>query len=328
MRCLVTGATGFLGTNVVVELVKAGWQVRASGMHGSDTRYLDDLGVEIRLADITRPEEVDRLVRGCEVVFNIAGDTSFWKRTVERQRRINVDGAVNVARACVRNGVRRLVHTSSVDTLGYNPDGVTDETWTDFNFAGMGYHYAESKREGEHQVLAFGQQGLDVVVIYPGFLIGPWDYTLQAGRLFFDLRDGKMPLVPSGGASFAHAAEVARAHVAAARVSRPGEGYICAGINDSFRHLAAEIARIIGAKPPSLVAPRWLLVLYGMIAETTARFTGRPPAMNPGQARYMSIRAAYSSAKAERELAYRVAPLSEQVHDALTWYREHGLWTT
>ncbi|MEM7800176.1 MAG: NAD-dependent epimerase/dehydratase family protein, partial [Chloroflexota bacterium] len=94
-KCLVTGATGFVGTNLVHELVKTGWDVRASGMHGSVTKYIADLPIEIVLADITKSEEVDGIVEGCDVVFHVAGDTSFWRRHRERQAKINIDGTMN-----------------------------------------------------------------------------------------------------------------------------------------------------------------------------------------------------------------------------------------
>ena len=326
MKCLVTGATGFLGTNLVSELVKKGWQVRASGMHGSDISYLEPMGVEICLADVTNADEVDKIVAGVEVVFHVAGDTSFWKKLMARQRRINVGGAVNVAEACLRHGVKRMVHTSSVDTLGYNPNGVADESWELFNFANMGYPYAETKREGEKLVLAYNQRGLETVVIYPGFMIGPFDYTLQAGRLFYELRDGKVPAYPPGGGSFGHVTEVAKAHIAAAVDGRPGEGYICAGENTTFRAMMCKMAESIGAKPPGFTAPKSLFVLYGFLAETISNFTGKAPDMNPGQARYMSVHASYSSSKAEQELGYRVVPIERQIEDALNWYKENGLW--
>ena len=104
MKCLVTGATGFRGTNLVHELVNASWDVRASGMHGDDTKYITQLPIEVRMADINSSEEVNEIVKGCDIVFHVAGDTSFWKYYFDRQRRINVNGTVNIAEA---SGTRR-----------------------------------------------------------------------------------------------------------------------------------------------------------------------------------------------------------------------------
>ena len=325
-RALVTGATGFLGTNLVHQLVDGGWSVRAFGLPGSQTRYLEDLDVELCLGDITRRDEVARAVEGCEVVFHVAGDTSFWRRNYERQWRVNVQGAVNVAECCAAQGVRRLVHTSTIDALGHNPDGLADETWSCYSYAGWGYNYADSKREGEGRVRAVGErEGLEVVVLYPGSMLGPFDFTLQFGRLFAELRDGKVPACPAGGIGFGHVVEVARAHVTAATRGRAGEGYICAGTNATYRELFELIAARVGAKAPRFDLPRPALVAYGVAAELVSRFTGRPPDMNPGMARFMSTRAYYDSRKAVGELDYRIVDLPTAVADAHAWYLGEGL---
>lgn len=324
MRCLVTGATGFLGTNLVHELVRDGWTVRAFGLPGSETRYIRDLPVEIVLGDVTNPADADRAAAGVEVVFHVAGDTSFWKRNFARQRLINCEGPVNVARACIKHGVRRLVHTSTVDALGYNPDGLADENWPTYNYANTGYNYGDTKREGELRVREFNGRGLEVVVINPGSMIGPYDYTLQFGRLFFELRDGKTPGVPKGGAPFAHVREVARAHIAAARKGRPGEGYICGGLNITYRELFEAIAAKFGRHAPGLDLPRWALVAYGYAMELIAEFTRKPPEMNPGQARYMTVYPYYDSSKAMRELDFKAVPLQQIIDDAYEWYRDNG----
>ena len=324
MKCLVTGATGFLGTNLVHALVKDGWEVRAFGLPGSETKYIQSLPVEIMLGDVTIPDDTDKAVQGMEVVFHVAGDTSFWKKNFERQRRINVDGPVNVANACLKYGVKRLVHTSTVDTLGYNPTGLANETWPNYNYGGTGYNYGDTKREGEKRVRAFNARGLEVVVINPGSMIGPFDHTLQFGRLFFDLRDGKVPGCPKGGAPFAHVTEVARAHIAAARKGRPGEGYICGGVNITYRELFQAIAGKCNKSAPPLNFPRWALVAYGYAMEFISDFTNKPPDMNPGQARYMTVYAHYDSSKAMHELDFKIVPVSKMIDDAYAWYQEHG----
>lgn len=327
-KCLVTGATGFLGTNLVHELVKNGWDVRASGMHGSESKYIKDLPIELIYADITNSAEVNHLVEGCKIVFHVAGDTSFWKRNFERQRKINVDGAINIAEACLKNGVQRLVHTSTLDVLGYNPTGGSyDEKSGHYNFHNMQYNYGDTKLEAEVRLRGYNSDELEVVFIYPGFMMGPYDYTLQIGRVFFELANGKLPGFPPGGGSFCHVTEVAKAHIAAAKKGRPGEGYLCAGMphsNLSFREAFSHMAHAVGAKPPRTTIPKWAFVAYGYACELLSNVTNNPPEINPGQARYMSCPQYAISAKAIRELDYRVPSFNKCVEDALVWYRENG----
>ncbi len=328
MKCLVTGATGFLGGNLTHELVLDGWDVRASGAPGSDTQYIESLPVEIRLADITDADEVNRLVKGCDVVFHVAGDTSFWRETEERQRAINVDGTINVARACMKYRVSRMVHTSTADVLGYDPEGGSiDEENANFNYQGMGFSYGETKYQAQRSLEKLNELGLDVVFIYPGFLIGPFDHTMQLGRVLFDLKDGKMPFSPGGGSSFCHVTEVAKAHIQAAKRGFSGEGYVCAGMpttNMSYHDFFTKMAFVIGAKPPKYRLGAKALVAYGYLCEFISRFTKKAPEINPGQARYMSIAQYSDSSKAIRELDYVVPVAEECIRDAVDWYQEQG----
>jgi dihydroflavonol-4-reductase len=324
MKVLVTGATGFLGTNLVRELVQEGFEVRAAGLPGSCTRYIEDMDVEIMLGDITVYEDVEKAVDGMDAVFHVAGDTSFWKRLFDRQRRINVDGAVNVAKACLECGVKRLVHTSTVDALGYNPDGLADENWDVYNYGGTGYNYADTKREGELSVLDFAGQGLDVVVINPGSMIGPFDHTLQFGRLFMDMKAGKVPAFLPGGAPWAHVTEVARAQIAALKKGKSGERYITGGVNESYKTVFRLIAGAVGVKPPMFTMPPFLTVAYGWLMEFISEFTKTPPELNPGQARYMSVFPRYDSSRAEKELGFRCVPVEDMIRDAHAWYVENG----
>ncbi len=324
MKVLVTGATGFLGTNLVRRLVRDGFDVKATGLHGSCTKYIEDLGVEIAHADITVYEEIRKLVDGTEAVFHVAGDTSFWKHQFDRQRTINVEGPVNVAIACLECGVQRLVHTSTVDALGFNPDGLTDETWNHYNYGGTGYNYADTKREGELRVLGFVDEGLDVVVINPGSMIGPFDHTLQFGRLFMDMKDGKIPAFLPGGAPWAHVGEVARAHIAALEKGKKGERYITGGVNESYETVFRLIAEAVGVKPPRFTMPPFLTVAYGYLMEFISEFTKKPPELNPGQARYMSAFPRYDSSRAIEELGFQLVPVADMIRDAHEWYRAEG----
>lgn len=162
MKCLVTGATGFLGSNLVHELVLDGWDVRASGMHGSEIKYIKDLPIEIVFADITIAKQVEPLVRGCDVVFHAAGDTSFWSKSKQRQRAINVEGSINVAQACMKFGASRMVYTSTTDVLGYDAEGgyVDEENANyNYNYQGFGYNCAETKFQAHKALEKLNQLG-------------------------------------------------------------------------------------------------------------------------------------------------------------------------
>jgi len=185
-------------------------------------------------------------------------------------------------------------------------------------------NYADTKREGEKLALSFNGRGLEVVVVQPGSMMGPYDHTLQFGRLFMDLRDGKVPAVLPGGAPWAHVTEVAAAHVAALEKGKPGERYICGGVNGSYKTVFDNNARSIGVKAPRFTMTPWMTVAYGYAMEFVSNFTNTPPDLNPGQARYMSVFPKYDSTKARKKLGFKVVPLELMVNDARDWYRANG----
>ncbi len=324
MKCLVTGASGFLGTNLVHELVKAGWEVKVIVRQNSNTKYISSLAIEIITGDITNQTDLDAACAACDYVFHVAGDTSFWKKNFEKQRIVNVEVPSMVAEACLKNGVKRLIHTSTVDIFGWNPSGIASEKWTDYNFGNFGYNYSDTKLEGEKRVIEYNKKGLEVVVVYPGSMIGPFDFTLQYGRLFFELRDGKVPGCPAGGASFCHVTDVAKAHISAAKKGIPGEGYICAGENIKYKQLFDLIAAKFNKKAPDFILNRSLFVVYGFVMQFLSNFSGKAPEMDPGNARYMSINAWYDSSKAIKELDYQITPTTKSIDDAYDWYKENG----
>lgn len=327
---LVTGATGFLGTNITLQLVEKGYNVRAFGLPNSIITYIEHKKVEIMLGDITIPESINKAVDGVDAVIHVAGDTSFWKKLFERQRKINVDGVRNVMQAALDAKVQKVVHTATVDSIGYNPDGLADEHWDDdpknYNYVNTGYNYADTKREGEQIVFDYAKKGLNVSIINPGSMMGPYDYTLQFGRLFMDIRDGKVPGIPAGGAPWAHVVEVAKAHVSAIDKSKAGERYICGGVNETYKTQFTLIAESIGVEPPKRILPRRFLVGYARIAEFISKFTNKPPELNPGMARYMSVFPKYDSSKAEKELNFKIVPLKKMVEDARDWYIENNFF--
>jgi dihydroflavonol-4-reductase len=326
VHALVTGATGFLGTNLVHELVSQGWRVRAFGLPGSSDDWIRDLDVEIVFGDVTRPADVQAAVHGVDVVFNVAGDTSWWRRRRERQRRVNIEGPVVVAEAAASAGVHRIVQTSTADVFGVLDAGERtprDETAT-YNLGDTGYRYGDTKLEGDRRLQAFGDR-LEIVWIHPGAMLGPYDFTLQYGRLFADLRDGRVPACPSGGTSWAHVREVARAHVTAVEKGEPGTSYLCAGVNATYREVFTRMATLVGATPPRREVPQWALTTYGHLLQAWAEVRRRPPQIDPGYARFISRHGAYDSSRAVRALGYDIPELEQMIGDAYAWYVTHGL---
>ncbi|MFD6267925.1 NAD-dependent epimerase/dehydratase family protein [Nocardia asteroides] len=321
MRCLVTGATGFVGANLVRELLAAGHEVTATGMPGSPTRWLDDLPVTIDLADLTAAGTARRLVEGQDWVLHVAGDTSTWSGLAERRRLVNSVVPAVLADAALAAGVRRFLHTSTTDVLGYFPDGSpVDEDGGSHLFTGIGYHYADTKLAGEVAVRRRLDRGLDLVVVYPGFMIGPFDFTLQIGRVIRAMQRGERYPCPPGTTSWCDVRSVARGMVAAVESGNTGESYILAGVNSSYHEVFTRIATLVGARKMPMRLHRHLLSAAGAVGDLTGLLTRSAPGIDSGLARYLSLPQAASSVKATREIGYHPGEITAAISDAARWY--------
>jgi dihydroflavonol-4-reductase len=319
----VTGATGCLGTNLVGELLRDGWRVVA--MHRPTSR-LDDLAalpVERVVGDVTDLDSVVRAMPpGVDVVFNLAGDTSLWGRNDERKRRLHVEGTRNVVEAARKRRARRLIQTSTAGTIGEHGERIAEETPSSASSSRVPTF--RTKWEGELEVRRGLARGLDAVIMNPAVFTGPHDRHTWS-HLFTMVRDGKLPLAPSGRNSWAHVQEVARAHIAASRLGRSGENYILAGADSTWVEVLLVVGELVGRPGPRLTMPPWMLRAVGRAMHLAALVSGREPAITPEGAEILIAECTFDCRKAVRELGYRATPLREILVDCHRWLVADGL---
>ncbi len=245
---LVTGATGLLGNNVVRQLRQDGRSVRVLVRSAGSVPALGDLDVEICRGNVTDAEAVRQAAEGVSYVIHSAGDLHIGWRNLERQRQTNVVGTAHVAQAA-RDVGARLVHVSTVDALAASDDGQpVDEERT--QTSKLDCTYVVTKREAERVVREQQQQGLDAVIVNPGFMLGPWDWKPSSGRMLLSVTSRWTPAAPWGGMSGCDVREVARGTVAAAERGVGGRQYILAGENMTFLQAWQLFARVAGRPGP------------------------------------------------------------------------------
>ncbi|MBN2497053.1 MAG: NAD-dependent epimerase/dehydratase family protein [Deltaproteobacteria bacterium] len=322
---LVTGASGFIGGRLAVALRQRGYRVRAHFRPGDDAGALERAGVECFASDICDRDSLERAARGCEGVFHVAGNVSFRRRDRALQRRVNVEGTRAVLAACRRAGVRRLVHTSTVNTLGpARPAGALADEDTLFDPRGCGLHYAETKKQAEDLALAAGRDGLEVVVVHPGTVFGPGDRFANAGSYILAIARLPVLLSPAGGTNCVHVDTVVEGHIAAFERGRAGQRYILGGQNLRYREIFATIAAALGKPAPIATLPTWLAAPAAAVLERLFDRLGIEANLSAEAARAGGMLLYYSSARAERELGLRPLPFSRAVREAVDWYRREG----
>jgi dihydroflavonol-4-reductase len=323
-RVLVTGGSGFIGGKLVRLLVDSGYETRAFFREGDDARLLTGLPVDRTEADICDLAALVEAMKGCEGVFHTAGNVSFRRRDRKIQRRVNVEGTRTVIAACRRAGVRRLVHTSTVNTLGVPGEGcVGDErTPPDSRLHDMGY--VATKRTAESLALGANGPGLEVVSVNPGTVFGPGDVNANAGS--FILAAARLPVIacPPGGTNCVHIDAVTRGHLAAYERGRAGERYILGGENLTYREMFRIIAEALGRRLRILAVPPAPAVVLAFLLERAADVAGIDMPLSADAARAGSLRLYYSSRKARQELALPFLPFRLAAREAVEWYRAEG----
>lgn len=325
-RCLVTGATGFVGAAVARALLAQGRRVRVLAREGSDRRNLDGLDVEVATGDLLDPASFPGALAGCEALYHVAADYRLWTPDPARMYAINVEGTRALMQAALAAGVPRIVYTSSVATLGLRDDGKPANEGTPVTLEQMVGPYKRSKFMAEQAVRAMvKEQGLPAVIVNPSTPIGPRDVKpTPTGRMVVEAASGRMPAYLDTGLNFAHVDDVALGHLLAFERGKIGERYILGGDNMDLKSMLGLIAELSGRRAPWFKVPRRPLFPIAFVAEQISRFTHKEPFVTVDGLRLAAKKMYFTSAKAERELGYHSRPAKDGFVDALVWFRAQG----
>jgi dihydroflavonol-4-reductase len=323
---LVTGVAGFVGSAVARALAATGRRVRGIVRQSSAAANLADFPGELVEADLRETGAVSQAFEGVRELFHVAADYRLWARDPEEIVRNNLAMTENVMVAARKAGVARIVYTSSVATLLPDPAGPADETRAARPDQATGV-YKRSKVVAERLVEEMvARSGLPAVIVSPSTPIGPRDVKpTPTGRILVEAANGRMPAFVDSGLNLVHVDDVALGHILAAEKGRVGERYILGGQDASLAQLLADIATLLGRKPPTIELPRGPIYPLAWLAERWAGITGREPFLTLDSLRMAKHRMFYTSAKAERELGYNARPYGEALRDALAWFRSQGM---
>ena len=314
--------------------------VRAS----SDLRNIADLNAERATGDLRDPASLEKAVSGCEVVFHVAADYRLWVRDPEQMYRSNVEGTRALLEAARKQGVRRVVYTSSVATMGFGSNGrpgrdaggrAVGETATygsltnegsPVSLADMIGHYKRSKFMAEQVAIEAARSGQDVVIVNPTTPIGERDVKpTPTGRIVLDFLKRKFPAYVETGLNLVDATECARGHIQALERGTPGQRYILGGENLTLKQILDRLAAITGLKSPTVKLPYVFAFATGVVDEMlTGRLLGREPRATIDAVRMGRKMMFVSSAKAERELGWQTASVDGALRRSVEWFRANG----
>jgi len=326
MKVFVTGATGFVGTHVARELAGQGAQLRLLVRPTSSLRNLEGLAAETVTGDLLSPESLRNAIRGCDALMHVAADYRLWVRDPKAMYAANVDGTRALLQIAREEGVPRTVYTSSVATMGFKSDGtIVDET-TPVSLADMVGHYKRSKFLAEQVAIEAARAGQQIIILNPTTPIGPMDVKpTPTGRIIVDFLNRKFPAYVDTGLNLVDVVEVARTHAAALEVGRSGERYILGGENLTLKQILDKMSAITGLPSPTMRVPHAVAMTFAFFDETiTGRILGREPRATVEAVRMGKKKMFASSAKAQRELGFRIVPVYNALRAAIDWFRANG----
>lgn len=323
----LTGATGFVGTALARLLLEKGHHLRVLCRKDNDRSNLEGLpNIEVIEGDLCDSASYKASLKGCDHLFHVAADYRIWVPNPDSMNKINVDGTVALMKAAQKAGIKKIVYTSSVATLGIPKDGTLGTEETPVTIDNMIGVYKRSKYMAEEAVQKLiDKGGLQAVIVNPSTPIGPRDIKpTPTGRIIVEAAAGRMPAYVDTGLNIAHVDDVAIGHYLALEKGQVGQRYILGGQNVGFANLLHIVSDITGGKPPFCKIPRGPLFPLAYIAEIIAQFTHKEPFVTVDGLKMSKKKMFFASDKAINELGYAPRPAKEAIKDAITWFKAKG----
>jgi dihydroflavonol-4-reductase len=326
MRAFVTGATGFVGGNLVRALLADDVQVRALVRPGSNQCNVAELPVEIVNGDLDSPANLTEHVAGCDVIFHVAAHYSLWRREAAAIYRANVTGTENLLAAARQAGIKRFIHTSSVAAIGVPAPGTLGTEATQTTLAELVSDYKKSKYLAEQAALKAAREGLDVVIVNPSTPLGAHDVKpTPTGDIVLRFLQDRMPAYVHTGLNLIDVEDVARGHILAWQKGRTGERYILGNQNLTLKEMLQRLAAVTGKPAPRIAVPHFIPLAVAFIDELIlARYCGKIPQVAFDSVQMSRKAMYYDAAKAVQELGLPQQPIEHAMEKAVRWFEVNG----
>ena len=324
MKVAITGATGHLGAAVLQELIRNNFSIKAL-IRDSDTRSCEGLSVALVKGDVQNKDSLEQLMGGCSALIHCAAIISVNGDPKGIVHQTNVEGTRLVMETAKQSGIKRVIHISSIHAYNQRPTSdLLDENREKVNEKAFAYDY--SKKQGQEIALSMNAHGMEVLVMNPTSIVGPYDFKpSKVGKVILDLYSGRLPFVFDGGFDFCDCRDVAHAIVNGLTSGTPGENYLLSGKWHSLLQLVKLFSKVSGKKIKVTALPSFMGKAGLPVVKSIAYLRKKEPlyTIEALEALFAGNRC-ISSAKAMRELNYTIRPFEETLRDTFYWFQNKG----
>lgn len=327
MKILVTGASGFIGSNLVRLLLDRGESVRVFLRPASNKIALEGLDVEVVYGDVTNVESFRNALKGCKQLYHCAGKVDLGISQGEKHNivyRVNVEGTINAARLAMEEGIEKMVFTSTSETIGWGSKSFPADEKTKYNLSYFHIASVDTKYTAEQKLMEYHKNdGLNVVIVNPTICFGEWDTKPTTGRILQAANYNLLHVYPDGGTNIIDVKDVAQGHILAMEKGKAGERYILANENLSYLDLFTMINEELAKSRSSFRMPFLPAVFLGYLGEVINTITPVETILSSNFIRYSYITNYVNGEKAFKQLGLKVSPVREAIRRQIKWMRDY-----
>ncbi len=329
MPTLITGAGGYLGRLLLLELSRRGEEVHAFAHTSKREEVEFNKNITVYWGDVQDAEGLHDAIEGCHRVYHLAALASNWASDPDLFRRVNVEGTRNLLRSCKEHGIEKVVHTSTAGVIGpqHQPEHfVTEKDGADYSPLTL---YEQTKSEAEELVREYAENGGNAVIVNPTRIFGPGHLSTSNAvtKMIQGYLEGKWRIIPGNGKSmgnYAYASDVVEGHIRAMEKGKAGERYLLGGENLDFDHFFDTLARVSGIRRRMIHLPHWSMMAIAHLMKTYSQLTHTAPLITPLWVQKYDQHWGTDCSKAQEELGYEITPFAQAVEETVEWIRENA----
>lgn len=324
-KVFITGGAGLLGSNVIRELLERNYEVLALVENGPPAFTIENLPIRIITGDILNPNSYEKEMANCEYVIHAAASTSVWPTRSEIVNKINISGTQNICRSTKKLGLLKMVHVGTANTFGFGNLEDTGNENKEFNSAGYGLDYIDSKYKVHQWILdQVKNENLQVTIVNPTFMLGPYDSKPSSGEMVRNFYLGKIPAYTPGGRNFIYVKDAAVGVINALEKGGIGESYILGHRNMNYKEFFALMSKTLDCKSPKLSFPKWAFMIVARINVLIAKIGGFAPKTFPTLVNIAYDEQFFSSSKAIKEIDLPQTSIEQAVEECFHWMKENN----